>query len=107
MCALPSGSEVQIDRFLRAKEKWIQAKEAMRIRMGLQGMETKISLGELGVHRALWIRWVNNGRLYFTQLDWEANEESSNKIKYNWIWETGREYFKEKAYIKEWLRINA
>lgn len=107
MCALVEGSEVQIARYLEAKEKWTQAKEALRIRSGLQGIETKITFGELGVHRALWVKWINNGRLYFTQYNWEAGEESSNSIKYNWIWEAGREYYKEKAYIKAWMRINA
>ena len=98
MCAALEGSEVQIARFLEYKEKWNQAKEALKIRMGLQGMKAKITFGELGVHRALWVSWVNNGRLYFTQLNWEAGEESSASIKFNWIWEIGREYFKERAY---------
>lgn len=106
MCALVEGSEVQVGRYLEAKEKWTQAKEALKIRMGLQEMNPKITFGELGVHRALWIKWINNGRLYFTQFDWEAGEESSNSTKFNWIWELGREYFKEKAYIKAWMRIN-
>lgn len=106
MCALVEGSEVQIARFLEYKEKWNQAKEALRIRMGLQGMKTKITFNELGVHRALWVTWENNGRMYCTQLDWKKDEESSASIKYNWIWEMGREYFKERAYIKAWLGIN-
>lgn len=105
MCANLEGAEVQYKRFLEYKEKWNQAKEAIKIRMGLQGIKTKIKFGELGVHRAIWISWERDGKMYFRQVGWKQDEESSDAIKYNWIWDVAREYFKEREYIKIWLGI--
>ena len=107
MCALAwEDIQYQYARFQGFKEKWNQAKEVIKIRMGLQGMKTKIKFGELGVHRAIWVSWERDGKMYFRQVGWKQDEESSDAIKYNWIWDIAREYFKEREYFKNWLRIN-
>lgn len=107
MCALSwEDIQYQYARLQVFKEKWNQAKEVIKIRMGLQGMKVKITFGELGIHRAIWVTWNNKGKEYSRQIGWNPTEDSSDAIKYNWVFNTAREYYKEREYFKKWLGIN-
>lgn len=96
----------QYNRMLEYRNKWKEAKESVAIRNGLQGLKLKVRFGELGEHKALWISWSKYGTVFTRQISWNPKEDSSNKIKYDWVFEAAREYYKEKEYFKQFFNKN-
>lgn len=92
--------------YYEEKDKYREAKEALKIHCGLQDHKISGLFGNIGVHRCLWISWESRGKTWTRQISWSKDVHDSNFMKYDWIYQRLVEWHEAKMLVKEWMNKN-